>query len=143
MALTKKIQLPSGHECSYWRVIEIQTKHLSKDGFVTIIGYKDKAARDAGLQPLADSSKTFYGYHGHGGTPEAYEWLKGLTDTVPDQMVDNPEYDPALSPMITDGLDEFGNQLTAYPNPAYKSQHTFIPAHEVPGLFANAKSDEV
>lgn len=142
MALIKKIKLPSGHDCSYWRVIEVQAKHLSKDGFVTIIGYKDKAARDAGFQPLSDSSRTFYGYHGHGGTKEAYDWLMSLTETVGDQMVDNPDYDPAQAPMIIDGVDENGNLLPPYPNPNYKPQHLFIPAHEVPGMFADAKSDE-
>jgi hypothetical protein len=141
MALIKKITLPSGHECSYWRVIEVQTKHLSKDGSVTIIGYKDKATRDAGFQPLADSAKTFYGYHGHGGTEEAYEWLRSLTETVPDQMVDNPEYDPEIPPMLLGLEDADGNPLPPQPNPDYKGQHTFIPAHTVPGVFADAKSD--
>lgn len=140
MALIKNIALPSGHECEYWRIIEISTRHLSKDGYVTIIGYKDAAAREAGMQPLADSAKTFYGYSGHGGTPEAYAWLIGLTEPVPEQMVPNPDYDPEQTHMIiVEGPD---GQPVGQPNPDFKPQFLVTPAGTKPGLFADALSDE-
>lgn len=83
MALLKNITLPSGHACAYWRIASISANYTHGHGTVELVGYRDADARDAGLPPLADSRMVFHGYTGHGGTGEAYDWVRTQPSTVP------------------------------------------------------------
>jgi hypothetical protein len=83
MALRKLLTLPSGHACEYWRIASITTAFATGHGTVELAGYRDQAAREAGMPPLADARQTFSGYLGHGGTAEAYEWVRSQPSVVP------------------------------------------------------------
>ncbi len=83
MALLKNITLPSGHACDYWRIASITTAFSAGAGYVELAGYRDQAAREAGLPSLADARYVFQGYLGHGGTAEAYEWVRSQPSVVP------------------------------------------------------------
>ena len=83
MALLKNITLPSGHACAYWRIASISANYAHGHGAVEIVGYRDADARADGLPPLADSRLVFNGYTGHGGTAEAYDWVRTQPSTVP------------------------------------------------------------
>jgi hypothetical protein len=83
MALRKQITAPSGHINEYWRIISIQTNYATGTGRVTLAGYKDEAARLAGLAPSTDAQMVFEGYTGHGGTAEVYAWIRERPSIVP------------------------------------------------------------
>jgi len=93
MALIKDITLVSGHTCSYWKIISISKDFTNDTGMVRLAGYKDKEARDEGRPALADSIKVYNGFTGHGGTEEAYDWLKNLTVQVSTAPSPNPDFD--------------------------------------------------
>lgn len=56
MALLKTIVAPQGVNSNYWRIHGVQISFDPASNItsatVTLLGYRDKAARDAGLQPL-------------------------------------------------------------------------------------------
>lgn len=52
MGLKKTKNLPSSVTCEYWRVIQQNMNFDRLDCVVTVAGYKDKTARDAGATPL-------------------------------------------------------------------------------------------
>ena len=106
MALLKNITLPSGHACEYWRIAAVSTQFVVGRGSVEVVGYRDADAREAELPPLADSRMVFNGYTGHGGTSEAYDWLKLQPSTVPghfetrDVTVPMPSANPTEPPVM-------------------------------------------
>ena len=128
MALLKNITLPSGHACTYWRIASITTSYANGHGAVEIVGYRDADARAAGLAPLADSRMTFHGYLGHGGTAEAYDWVRTQPSTVPghyemrELTVPMPSANPTEPPVM---------QTT--------QARVWVPEQSGPPLFADAE----
>lgn len=57
MAYTKTLQLNNGFSASYWRITKIDANKSAKSIIVTVMGYKDKATRDANGRSV--SGKTF------------------------------------------------------------------------------------
>jgi len=53
MAYKKSLQLNNGFIAEYWRVTSVPADKLAKTGEVVVIGYKDKATRDAGGSSIA------------------------------------------------------------------------------------------
>jgi hypothetical protein len=106
MALRKLLTLPSGHAVEYWRIASITTAFAAGHGVVELAGYRDQAAREAGMPPLADARQTFSGYLGHGGTAEAYAWLRSQPVPVPghyetrDLTVPMPSANPDEPPVM-------------------------------------------
>lgn len=106
MAFQKVITLPSGHDCAYWRIASISANYAHGHGAVELVGYRDADAREAGLPPLADSRMVFNGYTGHGGTGEAYDWVRTQPSTVPghyemrDLTVPMPSANPDEPPVM-------------------------------------------
>lgn len=96
MALIKDIELPSGHTCSYWKIISIEKNFHSDTSVIKVAGFKDAEARDSGKPFIADSVKVYYGYPDHGGTDAAYTWLKDRTTVVSQSGLPNPDYDPEV-----------------------------------------------
>jgi hypothetical protein len=106
MALRKLLTLPSGHAVEYWRIASITTAFVAGHGTVELAGYRDQAAREAGMPPLADARQVFSGYLGHGGTAEAYEWVRSQPVPVPghyetrDLTVPMPSANPDEPPVM-------------------------------------------
>ena len=128
MALLKPITLPSGHDCAYWRIASISTNYAHGHGAVELVGYRDADAREAGLPPLADSRMVFHGYTGHGGTAEAYEWVKQQPSVVPGRY----ETRPVSVPMPSANPDE-------QPVINTTQMQVWVPEHAGPPLFADAE----
>lgn len=128
MALLKKITLPSGHTCEYWRIASISTNYAAGHGAVELVGYLDADARADGLPPLADSRQLFQGYTGHGGTAEAYEWVKRQPSTVPGHF----EIRELTVPMPSANPDEPPVMQTT-------QARVWVPEGPGPALFADAE----
>lgn len=128
MALLKKITLPSGHTCEYWRIASISTNYAAGHGVVELVGYRDLEARDVGLPPLADSRMVFNGYTGHGGTAEAYDWVRAQPSTVPGHY----EMRELAVPMPSANPDE---QLVMRKTQA----QVWVPEQPGPPLFVHAE----
>lgn len=52
MALLKTKTQPTGTTCEYWKVIETNINWLNQSAHVSLAGFLDQAARQAGKQPL-------------------------------------------------------------------------------------------
>jgi hypothetical protein len=59
MALIKNNELDTGVTVSYWRIIKIELTEVGT--LVMVGGYLDKAARDAGKNPITIKQNTFLG----------------------------------------------------------------------------------
>ena len=129
MALLKPITLPSGHECSYWRIASISANYAQGHGSVELVGYRDADARADGLAPLADSRMTFHGYRGHGGTAEAYDWVRSQPSTVPGHFETRELTVPMPSVKPGEGLPVM--QTT--------QARVWVPEGPGPALFADAE----
>lgn len=123
MALFKPLTIRSGHVCSYWRITAVEKNYVTGSGTVELSGYRDQQARADGLPPAADAVFRFEGYVGHGGTEEAYEWIKAIPEPVPGYTVPNPDFDPEKP----EGED--GNAMLLY-----------VPEALGPGPFADAEN---
>ena len=129
MALLKKITLPSGHSCEYWRIASISTNYAAGHGVVELVGFRDLEARAVdGLQPLADSRMVFNGYTGHGGTAEAYEWVRTQPSIVPGHY----ETREVTVPMLPVNPDEPPVMQTT-------QAQVWVPEQPGPPLFADAE----
>jgi hypothetical protein len=56
MALIKDVELPNGISISYWRIGSIQISVESEKAEVHVVGYLDKATRDANKNPVQGKS---------------------------------------------------------------------------------------
>lgn len=61
MALSKEIATEFGVPAKYWHIGAIQEDFKGKGTEVTLYGYADQAAREAGKQPLAVAKTAFVG----------------------------------------------------------------------------------
>lgn len=51
MGLRLEKELDTGFSLSYWRVAKVEINYESQSALITLLIYKDKAARDAGKRP--------------------------------------------------------------------------------------------
>ena len=58
MSLTKTITTDSGYDAAYWKTTRMDMHLDQKAIWVYLAGYKDKAAFDAGLMPVATTRTT-------------------------------------------------------------------------------------
>ncbi len=64
MALQKSLEYQrTGFMCNYWKIGECKLESNSTNGSVTLLGYKDKDARDAGKAPVESKQYSFGGYY--------------------------------------------------------------------------------
>jgi len=94
VALIKNITLPSGHICSYWKIIAINKDFVSNTGYIKLAGYLDAEAREDNKPSLADSTKVFHNYVAHGSTADAYDYLRTQTFPGSSMPIPNFEYNP-------------------------------------------------
>lgn len=105
MALIKELTLPSGHTCSYWKIISLSRDFLQGTGMIRVAGFLDQEAREENKPMLADSIKVYEGFAGN-SLEEAYTWLKERFSLITQPPISNPEYnpeDPLSSPTINQG----------------------------------------
>lgn len=136
MALQKEITLASGHTCSYWRITQITSDFATGSGTVTLSGYLDAEARAAGKPPLSDARFWLAGFKGHGGTAEAYEWVKEQPSTKPGYMIEEEVDVPAADPAPLGATGAVNAVLTT----RKQTIQRWVPEEKGPPMFADAVS---
>lgn len=136
MALKKEILLSTGHTCSYWRITNITSDFTTGNGTVTVSGYLDAEARSSGKPPCSDAKFWLSGYGGHGGTAEAYEWVKAQPSVKPGYMIREEVIVPAPDRQVSMAADE---AVSAAPNPQKQLIQRWVPDENGPPVFADAE----
>ncbi len=95
MALIKECEDPSGQAGNYWRMTQINIYRAEDAVEVTLMLYKDKAARDGGKHPIPNLVHATIPLAGNDITidelmAQAYTWLKENKHS--DQTYDEEPY---------------------------------------------------
>lgn len=61
MALIKSISTGFGIDATYWKIVDLNINWLDKNSHISLLGWADKTARDAGLNPLDQRSFDYSG----------------------------------------------------------------------------------
>ncbi len=77
MAINKTFILPTGEEITYWKIATETILYVEKIRWIELLGYKDKVAREAGME-VANRRIIYLPFNDM--RPVTYADIKGLPD---------------------------------------------------------------